>query len=125
MEEVTKALITQLDAGVVLHAAAVGHKGIAILIPGATGSGKSSLAAWLLANGFDYLTDEIAILTDAGTILGLPRALVIKPGAAESVQTFAGFDELKSIQCGSHLLRLPTEAKIETGRSDCRPACHA
>jgi hypothetical protein len=115
MEEVTKALIIRFDAGVVLHAAAVGHKGISILMPGVTGSGKSSLAAWLVANGFHYLTDEIAILTDAGTIVGFPRALVIKPGAAESVQTFPGFDESKSIECDSHLLRLPTDAKIETG----------
>ena len=53
MEEVTKALITRLDAGVALHAAAVGYKGLGILMPGPTGSGKSSLAAWLLAGGFD------------------------------------------------------------------------
>ena len=113
MEEVTKALITRLDAGVALHAAAVGYKGLGILMPGATGSGKSSLAAWLLAGGFDYLTDEIAILTGAGTIVGFPRALVIKPGAAESVQTLPGFDESNSVRCGSHLLMLPPEAKIE------------
>ena len=118
MEEVTKALITRLDAGVALHAAAVGYKGVGILMPGATGSGKSSLAAWLLAGGLDYLTDEIAILSGAGTIVGFPRALVIKPGAAESVRALPGFDESKSIRCGSHLLKLPPEARIETEARD-------
>ena len=115
MEEVTRALITRLDTAVALHAAAVGCNGTSILLPGVTGSGKSSLAAWLLDHGFDYLTDEVAILTGPNAILGFPRPLVIKPGAAESVQSFSVFEQSKRVECDAHLLALPPEAKIDSG----------
>jgi hypothetical protein len=115
MEEVTRALITRLDTAVALHAAAVGCQGTSILMPGMSGSGKTSLVAWLLDNGFDYLTDEVAVLTDANAILGLPRALVIKPGAAQSVRAFSIFDQAKLVECDSHLLGLPAGVKIDSG----------
>lgn len=111
MDEVTRALITRLDTAVALHAAAVACNGTAIVMPGTTGSGKSSSTAWLVDNGFEYLTDEIAIITRAGTIIGFPRALVIKPGAAQRVRTFSVFEKSK-FECGSHLLVLPPTTKI-------------
>ena len=45
VEEVTKYLITDLRTAVALHAGAVGHDTTAVLLPGGTGSGKSSLTA--------------------------------------------------------------------------------
>jgi hypothetical protein len=115
MEEVTRALITELDTGVALHAGAVGCRDTSILMPGVTGQGKSSMTAWLVANGFDYLSDEVAVLKSGGTILGLPRALVIKPGAAEYVKALSDFDESKSLKCGPYLLTLPNAARIGVG----------
>jgi hypothetical protein len=112
MDEVTRAIITRIDTAVALHAAAVARNGTAILMPGTTGSGKSSSTAWLVDSGFDYLTDEIAIITRAGTIIGFRRPLVIKPGAAERVRDFSVFEKSK-FECGSHLLALPPTAKSD------------
>jgi hypothetical protein len=86
MDAVVRGLVKDLTTAVALHAGAVACNGKAALIAGPTGAGKSSLVAWLIGNGFDYLSDEIALLFAADTtILGLPRALVLKPGSAEEV----------------------------------------
>ena len=100
LEEVTRALITRLSSAVALHAAAISCGETPVLMPGVSGSGKTSLAAWLLDNGFAYLTDEIAVLSKDG-ILGLPRAFVFKPRATEAI---LGFDKAELIECGSNLL---------------------
>ena len=71
-EEITEALITRQNQTLVFHAAAVGWRGTSIVLPGPSGSGKSSLAAWLVNRGFDYLSDEIALLTKDDGIVGSP-----------------------------------------------------
>jgi hypothetical protein len=45
-----------------LHAAALSRNGKGILIPGQSGSGKTSLSTWLAARGFNYLTDEFVFI---------------------------------------------------------------
>jgi len=44
----------------VLHAAAVSRRGGAVVLPGARGAGKSTLAAALVHAGWDLLSDELA-----------------------------------------------------------------
>jgi hypothetical protein len=61
-DEVVRALIVDMTSAVVLHAGAVSLNGRAIVLAGPTGSGKTSLAAWFVANGFRYLSDEVAVL---------------------------------------------------------------
>lgn len=107
LEEVTKQLITRLNSAVALHAAAVGYGNTSVLIPGVSGSGKSSVATWLLDRGLTYLTDEVAVLLERSHILGLPRAAVLKPGAAEFLGTIAAVQNGSSIGCGSQLLAVP------------------
>jgi hypothetical protein len=114
VEEVTRSLIVGLDSAIALHAAVVGHDGTSILIPGLTGSGKTSVAAWLIESGFEYVTDELAVLTPGGTILGFPRPLVIKSGAAQRAQDFAVFKQSVKRKCGSRLLALPPDAMIDS-----------
>ena len=110
IEEVTRSLITQLNTAVALHAGAVAWRGTSIVLAGASGSGKTSLVAWLIDKGFEYLTDEIAILTDENAILGFPRALVIKPGGAENVQALSICERSPLIRYGSHLVFAPKRA---------------
>ena len=83
--EVARVVIEDMKAAVALHAGAVAYKDKAVLIAGASGSGKSSLIAFLLAHDFHYLTDEVAVLIGDSAVAGLPRALILKPGATPNV----------------------------------------
>jgi hypothetical protein len=49
-----------------LHAAAVARDGLGYLLPGASGSGKTSLCLTLVREGFHYLSDDFILMT-AGT----------------------------------------------------------
>lgn len=65
------------DAPVVLHASAVAAFGKGLLIRGAAGSGKSSLALELMALGATLVADDRTILTPAGSqvLLSAPSAI--------------------------------------------------
>ncbi|MGA7279477.1 MAG: hypothetical protein WBW79_16175 [Desulfocapsaceae bacterium] len=65
-----------------LHAGGVSRNGICILLPGTSGSGKSSLSAWLTAHGYHYLSDELVFLSDDGTIWPLTRPISLKIDAS-------------------------------------------
>lgn len=69
--------------GLVMHAALVSWNGHGILLPGSTGKGKSTLAAWLLRCGYDYLTDELVFVPDEEVQkgCGLARPLNLKKAA--------------------------------------------
>jgi hypothetical protein len=108
MDAVVRGLVRDLATAVALHAGAITYNGRAALIAGPTGSGKSSLVAWLIGNGFHYLSDEIALLFhDTATILGLPRALVLKPGAADKVLALPSFAGAGSVPAGEHVMLRP------------------
>ena len=118
-EEVVQALITRLDTAVALHAGAVAWKGTSIVLPGPSGSGKSSLVAWLIDKGFDYLTDEIALLKDGNGIVGFPRAVVVKSGAIETVQNLSIFEQVPLVKYGEHLLFQPAGARNHEAARPC------
>ena len=61
-----------------VHAGVVGWKGKAILIPGSTMSGKTSLVSALLRAGATYYSDEYAVLDDRGRVHPFPRPLAIR-----------------------------------------------
>ncbi len=69
--------------GVALHSGAVSRQGKTLLLPGQSGAGKSSVTAWLTANGFSYLTDELVFLPDdgSGRVIPFPRPFCIKTGS--------------------------------------------
>jgi hypothetical protein len=108
MEAVVRGLVKNLQTAVALHAGAVAHNGKAALIAGPTGVGKSSLVAWLIAHGFTYLSDEIALLpAGQSAILGLPRALVLKPGSAEAILALPVYRDALFVPAGEHIMLRP------------------
>ena len=65
-----------------LHAGAVGWKGRAIVLPGRSFVGKSTLVAALLRAGATLFSDEYAVLDGAGQVHPYPRRLSLRrPGA--------------------------------------------
>ncbi|MHC4235066.1 MAG: hypothetical protein ACYSUQ_08105 [Planctomycetota bacterium] len=70
-----------------LHAAVMVRAGCGVLFAAGSGAGKSTLAAGLLARGWRYLSDEIALIdTDTLRVHAFPKALCIKSGAFQVVQ---------------------------------------
>jgi hypothetical protein len=62
-ERVSFLLIDDLRAAIALHAAALRRDDRFVLIPGGTGSGKTHLALWYRAQGFDLGTDEVVAVS--------------------------------------------------------------
>ena len=61
-----------------VHAGVVEWQGKAILIPGRSHSGKSTLVAELVKNGARYYSDEFAVLDDQGHITAYPKPISMR-----------------------------------------------
>jgi hypothetical protein len=88
-----------------IHAGAVvSPQGGAILLPGASGSGKTTLVAALVAEGFDYLSDEAAAIDPVTRLVHpFPKALSLKQGSLDllpSLKKVAG----GNVTRGHHVL---------------------
>jgi SM-20-related protein len=64
-----------------VHAGVVGWRGLAIVIPGRSNSGKSTLVAELVRRGAVYYSDEFAVLDDSGKVYPYRRNLVLRHGS--------------------------------------------
>lgn len=76
-----------------VHAAAVAAGGKGILLAGKSGSGKSSLAAWLTVHGLTYLTDELVMFSKEGRMFPMTRPLCLKSPSYEALKTRIHIDE--------------------------------
>lgn len=76
-----------------IHAGAVGWKGQAIIIPGYSFSGKTTLVAELVRAGASYYSDEYAVLDARGRVHPFPKALSIRDKATQG-QTDYSVEEL-------------------------------
>lgn len=63
---------------VFLHAGVVAWKGQAIVIPGSSFSGKTSLVAALIKKGALYYSDEYAVLDENGLVHPFPKKLSLR-----------------------------------------------
>jgi hypothetical protein len=61
-----------------VHAGVVGHRGKAIVIPGMSFSGKTTLVAELVRQGATYYSDEYAVLDEQGLVHPFPKPLSIR-----------------------------------------------
>ena len=88
-----------------MRAGVVGWRGQAILIPGRSYSGKTTLVAELVRAGATYLSDEYAVLDSRGRAHPYPRKLWIKDRTSlESerwtVESLGGSREVKPLPVG-------------------------
>ncbi len=95
---------------VFIHSGAVGRKGKAILIPGKSFSGKTSLTAALVKRGAIYYSDEYAVLDKNGLLHPFPKTLSIRgiiddfTQVEHTVESLGGKAGKKKIPVGMILL---------------------
>lgn len=75
-----------------VHAGVVGWGGRAIVIPGRTHTGKSSLVAALVRAGATYFSDEYAVLDAKGRVHPYPRPLSIRGTDGEAPRRLTAED---------------------------------
>jgi len=80
-----EAVIQRLTTLRAIHAGAVLWNGRALLLPGATHAGKSSLVAELLKQGATYFSDEYALIDSEGCVHPYPRPLLLRNGRPEQI----------------------------------------
>ena len=67
---------------ILLHASGVTYKNSSIIFPAIGGSGKSTLCAALIQNGFGYINDDVIPVTyGSGELISIPFCLGIKQGS--------------------------------------------
>jgi hypothetical protein len=96
--DITRGAIASRPDHLLLHAAAVSFAGQGVLLPGPSGTGKSTSAAALVLAGFDYLTDEAAAI-DPETLemAPYPKPVSLRPGSAQQLGiTMPGLGRLGS-----------------------------
>jgi len=94
MVEATEAVLSDLELWIAecarnrvfVHAGCVAVDGQAIVLPGRSMSGKSSLTAALVRAGADYYSDEYAVFDNRGLVRPYPRRLAIRPYEGAAVQ---------------------------------------
>jgi len=82
-----QAIVQHAHHFLMLHAAVVEKRGRAIIMPGQPGSGKSTLCAALISEGWRLLSDEFALLSpEDGLLTPLPRPVSIKNAAIDLIR---------------------------------------
>jgi hypothetical protein len=80
--EVYSQLVRLLDGRLLFHAAAAVRQGTLILLPAASGGGKTTLVTGLVKRGCRYLTDEMLILHPSTlSVRPFPKPLNLKYGS--------------------------------------------
>lgn len=106
--QVSLLVAEQAHDRIFVHAGVVEWKGKALVVPGRSFSGKSTLVAQLVRSGCAYLSDEYAILDSSGTCHAHPRSLALRvPG---------GFEKRTAEELGGRTRRdpLPVGAVVVT-----------
>jgi hypothetical protein len=73
----------------VIHAAVAERNGRAVILPAPPGSGKSTLCAALVHNGWRLLSDELALVRiDNGMLVAVPRPVSLKNASISIVRGY-------------------------------------
>jgi len=82
--EIRQTVAAESRRRIFVHAGVVGWRGRAIVIPGRSRSGKTTLVAELVKAGADYYSDEFAVLDSRGHVFPFPKPLSIRgPGGCD------------------------------------------
>jgi hypothetical protein len=101
--------VVRRQAGIaVVHGGVVGHDGRAILLPGPTGAGKSTLVAELVRRGALYFSDEYALIDGAGRVHPYPRPLLLRDESGDGRPVLA-------TDLGGTVAREPVPASLILG----------
>jgi hypothetical protein len=70
------------ETHVAFHAGVVARDDVALMLPASSGAGKSTLTAALVETGFDYGSDELAVIDPATMrLLPYPKPISLDPGS--------------------------------------------
>ncbi len=73
----------------ILHSAVVERQGLAVILPGQPGAGKSTLCAGLSLRGWRLLSDEVCVMrTPATDLIPVPRPIGLKEGSIAVIKAF-------------------------------------
>lgn len=74
---------------VLLHASGVSYKNTSIIFPAIGGSGKSTLCAALIKNGFSYINDDvIPVDYKTGNLISIPFCIGVKQGSWKVLEKY-------------------------------------
>jgi hypothetical protein len=76
--EIRQSVAAEAPGRVFVHAGVVGYHGQAIVIPGRSRSGKTTLVAELVKAGAEYYSDEFAVLDPDGRVHPFPKPLSVR-----------------------------------------------
>ncbi len=80
---------TASGAHTVIHSAVVERHGLALVLPGSPGSGKSTLCAALALTDWRLLSDELTIISQAdGCVQPVPRPISLKNKSIDVIRAF-------------------------------------
>lgn len=82
-------IATRSPHHVFLHAGVIGWRGRAIVFPGRSCAGKTTLVKELIAAGATYFSDEYAVLDASGMVHPFPRRLSVRQPDGQTVRVSA------------------------------------
>jgi hypothetical protein len=90
-----QAVIERIHSGIawlaLMHGGSVARGGKGLLLPAPSGNGKSTLIAYLVSQGFQYVADDLLAVATDGKVLPWPMPLSLKPGSWEPLAPYCPY----------------------------------
>lgn len=94
---------TASGAQTVIHSAVVERDGLALVLPGSPGSGKSTLCAALALSDWRLLSDELTIISQSdGTVQPVPRPISLKNKSIDLIKTYRPLADITAPVTDTH-----------------------